>query len=185
MTPRCRELLDDGTPCAEAPQPDAPLHLCTRHLLLAYDWVARDVGITDLLAEPCAACGSPVGVRYPAGWLCAICEWRVGDVPDRGLMADAVHVVYYLRLGERVKIGTSGNPRQRLAAIPHDELLAFERGDRMLERRRHAQFDHDRLGTSEWFAASADILAHVDELRQGVDDPWHRYARWRSGSLSR
>ena len=100
-------------------------------------------------------------------------------MPDADIRPATVHVVYYLRLGGRVKIGTSGNPRQRLAAVPHDEVLAFERGDRMLERNRHLQFSADRLGTSEWFAASPERLAHADGLRSGTD-PWHSYARWRS-----
>jgi hypothetical protein len=65
--------------------------------------------------------------------------------------------VYYLRLGERVKIGTTANPRHRFAALWHEEVLAFERGGRALERRRHAEFAVDRLGMSEWFAGGSTI----------------------------
>ena len=183
MTIRCREPSGDASSCGTPVERGAPVQLCTRHLLIAFDWVARDVGVTDLLPAPCAACGSRVGVHYPAGWLCAVCDWRVGETPDADLPETAVHVVYYLRLGDRIKIGTSGNPRQRLRSIPHDELLAFERGDRVIERRRHDQFAGDREGTSEWFAASVALREHVDDLRQGIDDPWHRYARWRSKAL--
>ena len=154
------------------------MSLCTNHLLEAYDRVAAEVGVVDLLPSPCLACGSRVGVRYPSGWLCADCEWRVGDVPDDELSRPLVEVVYYLRYRDQVKIGTSANPRLRFAAIPHDEVLAFERGGRRLEHRRHLQFAEHRFPGTEWFAARPVVVAHIDELREGVEDPWVQYDRW-------
>ena len=62
---------------------------------------------------PAGSCGSRLGIRYPSGWLCAVCEWRHGDLIDHELPPPRVDVVYYLRYDERVKIGTSSNPRQR------------------------------------------------------------------------
>jgi hypothetical protein len=154
------------------------LPLCHEHLVAAYERVAADVGVTDALPGPCAACGSRLGVRYPSGWLCAVCEWRWGEVPE-GNAAVRVDVVYYLRWRDRIKIGTSANPRGRLAQLRHDELLAFERGDRTLEQRRHREFATSRLG-GEWFAADDALIAHVAQVAAGVDDPWSLLARWRS-----
>lgn len=176
---------DHGRLCAASVSPDAPLDLCTRHLLIAHDWVVQDVGVTDLLPGPCLACGSRLGVHYPAGWLCAICEWRFGDLPDHDAAALRVDVVYYIRRGKRVKIGTSGNPRRRLASLPHDELLAFERGGRQLEQRRHAQFADHRMGSSEWFEAHETLTEHICEISAGIEDPWSRYAGWVSRELQR
>ena len=82
-----------------------------------------------------------------------------------------------------MKIGTTANPRQRLAAIWHDEVLAFERGDRLVERRRHAQFADDRLG-GEWFRLSAAVRDHIAIVAAGVDDPWDAHARWVSAALA-
>jgi hypothetical protein len=147
-----------------------PLNLCDRHLLEAYDVVAGEVGVTDALPAPCAVCGSRLGVHYTSGWLCAVCEWRHGELPDEGTQAVRVDVVYYLAARDRIKIGTSSNPRSRLAQIPHDELLAFERGDRALEQRRHREFAACRAGR-EWFDRDPALLAHVASLREGVDDP--------------
>ncbi|WP_353807849.1 GIY-YIG nuclease family protein [Agromyces sp. SYSU T00194] len=172
-----------GGACAREVEPGAPVPLCTAHLLAAYDWVARGVGETDLLPAPCRACGGRVGVRYPSGWLCAACEWRVGEVPD-GDAPPRVDVVYYLRFDDRVKIGTTANPRGRFAALPHDEVLAFERGGRALEQRRHAEFAAHRIPGTEWFEANAELDAHVAALRASGDDPWHRYARWVSTELA-
>lgn len=171
-------------PCARPVDADAPLPLCTRHLLVAHDWIARDVGITDLLPAPCLLCGRSVGVRYPSGWVCATCEWRVGDVPDGEHPPPRVDVVYYLRWRDRIKIGTSNTPRQRIAALPHDEVLAFERGGRMLERRRHEQFAAFRFAGSEWFRRNEELDAHIAEVAAGVDDPWAAHARWLSAEIA-
>lgn len=104
-------------------------------------------------------------------------------MPDPELPLPRVDVVYYLRWRDRVKIGTTRNPRQRLGAIMHDELLAFERGDRIRERERHVQFASLRLG-GEWFAAAPELLAHAATLRADVD-PWTAHARWLSEELRR
>jgi len=125
---------------------------------------------------PCTLCGGAAGVRASDGWRCAVCGWRVGDAPDAELPRPRIDVVYYLRYADRIKIGTSARPRARLAAIMHEELLAFERGDRMLERARHVQFADIREG-GEWFTATPELRAHAASLADGVD-PWARYARW-------
>lgn len=169
---RCRAAIAEG----------APISLCTAHLLVAHDFIARDVGTVDLLPSACVACGSRTGIRYPSGWICAACEWRVGEVPDSDLAATRVDVVYYIRWRDRVKIGTSSNPRLRLASLPHEEVLAFERGGRALEQRRHAQFAGRRIPGSEWFVVDDALLTHLADLREGAggDDPWALYDMWLS-----
>jgi len=175
---------DGGVPCGAPVAVDAAVNLCLRHALATYDWVARDVGVTDVLDAPCLACGSRLGVRYPSGWLCAICEWKVGELPDSGVVSGRVDVVYYLHAGDRVKIGTSGNPRVRLAQLHFDELLAFERGTRVLEQRRHRQFGAHRIGGGEWFDAHETLLEHAAALRAGHDDPWNSYSLWVSQHIA-
>ena len=169
--------------CLSVVEPAAPIDLCTTHLLVAHEWVTRETGATDILPSPCLACGSLVGVRYPSGWLCAVCEWRVGDLPDGEAVEPRVDVVYYLRYKDRFKIGTSGNPRRRFASLPHDEVLAFERGGRTLEQRRHAQFAATRIPHTEWFEASDELSSHIAELAAG-GDPWERYAFWVSREIA-
>jgi hypothetical protein len=161
-----------------------PVPLCVRHVALVADAAAGSLGVEDALPGPCPVCGSRTGVRYPSAWVCSACEWRWGDVPDGDLAPPRVDVVYYLRTDDRIKIGTSANPRQRLARIWHDDLLAFERGDRALERRRHAQFADARYPGSEWFRATPELLAHVAVVAAGVDDPWRLHARWTSEALA-
>ena len=180
----CRIDNSDGSPCTGVIDAGAPIDLCPAHLAVAHDWVERHTGATDVLPAPCLACGSRIGLRFPSGWLCAECEWRVGDIPSPDATLPRVDVVYYLRYRDRVKIGTSANPRSRIAALPHEEVLAFERGDRRVERRRHEQFALQRIPGSEWFHAHAELDAHVAELRAGVDDPWGQYDLWLSRAIA-
>ncbi|HEX5858289.1 MAG TPA: GIY-YIG nuclease family protein [Microbacterium sp.] len=174
-------IADD---CGEAVPVDAPLALCEGHLAVAADWAEREHGVVDVLPTPCRLCGSTTGRRFPSGWVCAVCEWRHGDIVDGELPPPRVDVVYYLRYAERVKIGTTANPRQRFAAIWHDDLLALERGDRRLEHRRHVQFAADRFGGTEWFRFSDELAAHIAILSAGIEDPWDTYARWCSEALA-
>lgn len=169
--------------CGAQREPDAPVALCGPHLAAAAEWAGETTGVSEPLPSPCVACGSRLGVTYRSGRLCAVCEWRYGDVPDGELAAPRVDVVYYLRFADRIKIGTTANPRQRFGQLRFDELLAFERGDRRVERRRHEQFAAVRLG-GEWFAAAPALVSHVESIAAGHPDPWAVYARWRSEALA-
>lgn len=128
-------------------------------------------------------CRCTVGERTRTGLCCTICGWHYGDFIDADLERPKVHVVYYLRYRDRIKIGTTHNPRQRLQAIWHDEVLAFERGGRELERRRHAQFAGLREG-GEWFTATEELRDHAREIRGDVD-PLDAYSRWYAEALAR
>ncbi|WP_307812156.1 GIY-YIG nuclease family protein [Lacisediminihabitans changchengi] len=98
--------------------------------------------------------------------------------------APRVDVVYYLRYGDRIKIGTSANPRRRIAALPHDEVLAFERGDRALEQARHRQFAAHRIPHTEWFEANQGLADLVAAVSRGVTDPWSLYSLWVSEAIA-
>jgi hypothetical protein len=136
------------------------------------------------LEQPCRLCGSLSGFHLTTGWVCGWCGWQVGRYVDPELPPPRIDLVYYLRLGDRVKIGTTATPRQRFAALPHDEVLAFERGDRELEQRRHIEFAADRLGASEWFGLSPRLKAHIRHVADGAD-AWGVYARWLSAEYTR
>lgn len=180
--PYGRGIFDPSVPCAVAGCGEPSTHpdlipLCDPHLALAADLHGSVHGVAGTSPAPCRLCGSRLGVRYPNGWACAVCEWPHGEHPDGELPPPRVDVVYYLRFRDRVKIGTTANPLRRFGAIRHEELLALERGDRRLEQRRHLEYADERAGSSEWFALSDRIRAHVDVLAGGID-PWDRWRRW-------
>lgn len=72
-------------------------------------------------------------------------------------------VVYYMRIGDRVKIGTSTNLRKRLSAINPEELLGYEEGGLGLERHRHKQFA-DLRTHGEWFKLEGALVEHLAAL---------------------
>lgn len=80
---------------------------------------------------------------------------------------DSTGHVYYMRINGRIKIGYTGNLRQRSRAYPPGtELLAIEPGTRDLEAKRHAQFSRDLAQGREWFAESAALSEHVTRLSE-------------------
>jgi hypothetical protein len=77
-------------------------------------------------------------------------------------------VVYYVQLApDVVKIGTTVNLRRRLMGlrVDPDAVLVTEPGGEPLERMRHAQFAHLRIGRRENFRVEADLVSHVEMLR--------------------
>ncbi|MDX2538598.1 GIY-YIG nuclease family protein [Streptomyces scabiei] len=83
-------------------------------------------------------------------------------------------VVYYVRRGSMVKIGTTVNMYKRMAAILPDEVLATEPGSYSLEAQRHRQFRKLRVtGQVEWFHAGPLLQEHILTVRSlnGEPDP--------------
>lgn len=80
----------------------------------------------------------------------------------------AQSVVYYVRIGDRVKIGYTVNLRQRLSALRADinAVLATEPGGRAEEAQRHSQFAAERFGRREDFNPSRRLLDHIARIRE-------------------
>lgn len=77
-------------------------------------------------------------------------------------------VVYYVRFGDRVKIGTSKDLSKRLSHIPHDEVMATEPGGVYVERQRHKQFKHLRAEVGrgrEWFTLTPELAEHIAAVK--------------------
>lgn len=81
-------------------------------------------------------------------------------------------IVYYVRRGQLIKIGTTTRPAKRFEALMPDEIMAFEPGGRQVEAARHRQFHHLRQGR-EHFAKGDDLIRHVKRIRtaHGAPDP--------------
>lgn len=77
-------------------------------------------------------------------------------------------VVYYLRIGHLIKIGQTVDLASRLRAYPPTAvLLATEIGDwDTLEAQRLAQFAATHAHRREWFRPSAELLEHINSLRE-------------------
>lgn len=77
-------------------------------------------------------------------------------------------VVYYMRIGNRVKIGYSTNLTLRLQTINPEELMATEPGGASVEKRRHDEFRQLRT-RGEWFHLDGPLIQHIAALRTA---PW-------------
>lgn len=75
-------------------------------------------------------------------------------------------VVYYVRRGNLIKIGTTRQLRQRMNSLMPDEILALEPGDQTTEASRHRQFAALREDPrGEHFFPGAALLEHVARVR--------------------
>ena len=81
-----------------------------------------------------------------------------------GKPVQAESVVYYMRVGNRVKIGFSTNLDSRIASVMPEEVLAVEPGGRLLEGVRHRQFAELRV-TREWFRHESPLTEHIEKLQ--------------------
>lgn len=84
-------------------------------------------------------------------------------------------VVYYIRRGDFIKIGWSGNLKARMRALRPDELLAVEPGCMHIETGRHHQFSAYRLPNDgngdEWFWPVPELLAHAELIARMYPPP--------------
>lgn len=86
-------------------------------------------------------------------------------------------VVYYMRFGNRVKIGFSTNLRSRMATLCPDEVLAIEPGYQGEERAQHVRFAELRE-EGEFFRMNRELVDHINLLRKMYGDPLARFDSW-------
>lgn len=139
-----------GCPADRHPASDAP-PLCTKHLISCAVYISDSM--TDLIDRNAASRAS-IAPLHPS----AFGEQKTGEV------------VYYVRVGDHIKIGTTTNLPSRLAAlyVDHDPdlVLATEPGGRAVENTRHHEFDAERVyANRELFNPSPRLLAHIARLK--------------------
>lgn len=78
-------------------------------------------------------------------------------------------VVYFLRLESRIKIGTTVDSQNRLAAIPWDSVELFIRGDVAEEQVLHEKFAQYRL-QGEWFQAAPELIEYIEAMRAKLEE---------------
>lgn len=162
--------------------------LCERHVMKAYRLTHQMItsqkamgqsyellpSEAEFIPGPCPSCGITGLLMHLANGIVVCksgdCDYeqdRVRFANERKIMmaisAADQQVVYYMRLGNRAKIGTTCNLRRRISAIQPEDCMAYELGDRHLELRRHRQFAHLRV-SGEWFDLQAELVRHVNSL---------------------
>lgn len=79
-------------------------------------------------------------------------------------------VVYFIRMGDLIKIGTSANFLSRVKSLRSQysgqlTVIATTTGYFNVEQRYHEKFEHLRK-YGEWFEAAPELLAEIDQLRE-------------------
>lgn len=162
-TATCIGIGEDGDRCRMRPireSAKAGMSLCRQHYegyLTVLDLIGRAERATQIL-DP-----DKFLIRDP-------------DPDEAQRWSEQLHryaaqsVVYYVRIGETIKIGTTTNMKARMGGLMVDEVLATEPGDRQLEAMRHKQFRHLRI-RGERFRPEPDLLSHVAMVREHYGEP--------------
>jgi hypothetical protein len=80
--------------------------------------------------------------------------------------------IYYLLIGDHIKIGYTKDVKRRLRAYPPgSRLLALHAGTKQLERETHAQFAGSRSAGREWFLDTPELREHVKVVIEQFGEP--------------
>lgn len=93
-----------------------------------------------------------------------------GEMVHLTLASTSGSIVYYIRRGHLIKIGTTIDPRQRFSDLLPDEILAVEPGGKPEETHRHAQFRHLKT-RGEHFRQAPELMEHIRITRLTHGDP--------------
>jgi hypothetical protein len=177
--PACSSAADDGSKCRTVPSREAALlglSLCADHFTkLAEMFEALHL---DEATRAGAAREAELDAREER---LREREWDVNNLieqwsEDSRTARRAIRVwhdrrdqtvdwyVYYVRIGDVIKIGTTGAFKQRMNTLMPDEILAVEPGGLQLERLRHREFAHLRV-RGERFSPGDDLMAHIASVR--------------------
>jgi hypothetical protein len=153
-------------PAAKADQESTALDAATAEAIRSAERQARtDVAITALMhaveppQEPVAAePRKQPPPSQPAGPVGKV----VRDVTALFARAHAP-VVYFLRNGTRVKIGTSQNLRRRITSLSlrREDVVRVEHGDQQYERSLHRRFQSLRVDETEWFELRGALAEYL------------------------
>lgn len=148
----CTAQLHNGSFCDASGIPEAPFPICTKHASQLYAFIRESVD---------AASSDP---ERSADVMMALCARRqVRSVPTTDASRS---VVYYLQVGDHIKIGYSANLARRLKTYPlNRRLLATEPGGEAEESHRLAEFAEFRDMGREWFRPGDRLVGHINRLR--------------------
>jgi hypothetical protein len=78
-------------------------------------------------------------------------------------------IVYYLRQGDLIKIGTSTRLAGRINELGAQGVMVIEMGGSDVETARHRQFAAHRSHRREWFHATPELVDHIFAMRAALE----------------
>ncbi|MGW9031477.1 GIY-YIG nuclease family protein [Streptomyces sp. NPDC055722] len=148
--------VEGGAPCADLATIAEPVRLCTRHQMQVA------AAIVPALLAP--ALDKPRDIERPetrdAETVRLVLSARAAEVDLSGPHDDRV---YFIRNGERVKIGYTSNLRNRLWSfgLRVDAVALLLTGDKRLERALHRYFALHRIANTEWFHCVPEVDSYI------------------------
>ena len=108
--------------------------------------------------------------KRQAEWLKVRKETQAQSRP-KGKARGSLGYTYFLGHGGNVKIGYSRNPRERALGLclRESDILGVIESQATFERACHKKWDHLRIGDTEWFTGTDELLAWIRTMAQ----PWH------------
>jgi len=96
---------------------------------------------------------------------------RKADI--REAFADLGSVVYFIRDGDLIKIGYTGDLKTRRRTFTSDltAILAILPGGQELEGEMHERFAASLAKGKEWFRPTPDLIEYVNEIRGRMNVP--------------
>lgn len=135
-----------------------PLPFCHQHVLYIWSMVDQDMRESGRTAADVEAEKRQIQDDRAARVRAAM----KADAAKRGVPG----MIYYLRIGEYIKIGYTANPRRRGGEYPPgSELLLTYPGSPEDEKRLHQKFSAYREAGREWYMDAAEIREHIDEIQ--------------------
>ena len=133
-------------------------------------WPAVAVALQEFTAADIELDAAAVAIAVKLGKQRWAGEEQRGGLKQATLACTADEVVYYIRRGDLIKIGTTKRPRMRFSDLLPDEVLAVEPGGRKEEDERHWQFRHLRQA-GEYFRDEPELREHIQRIRALHGDP--------------
>jgi hypothetical protein len=118
----------------------------------------------DLRIAVCTDCASVIAYAYHA----KVRNDQRDQEPEEAARAAAGEfglygLVYFIRLGNRIKIGFTTNLALRMEQLPHEEILGVMPGFMRDEKRCHKAFAHLRRA-GEWFEDAPELRAFIADV---------------------
>lgn len=174
MSPTVPCQANSETTCDETPVIAEPVSLCEEHALQVSLHVVPGL-LSRRLAETRSRNEDGTEPLSPAA------THMVSSAVSMPMPETETHssLVYFLANGGRVKIGQTRGlySRTRSLSLRADAVLLLLQGGASLERALHAKFAAHRIGDSEWFDLTPEIVrfvgtkAHSKPLRKPATGP--------------
>lgn len=157
LSARCLGI-EEGAPCTDLATITQPVPLCTHHqmrvaMAIVPEMLASAVSLARRAQLPAERDSETRRVASRA---------RVAGIDLNGVHGARV---YFVRNGDRVKIGYTTNLRGRLDALclRTDAVLLLLEGGKDLERALHRHFAEHRVPNTEWFRYTEEIKTYISQ----------------------